>query len=516
MNAFKKIIIALWISGLLAQLAVAEDPTSPRLAVEGADGEVRSGDYSLKIVGLDTSTWPAVRLDFSVTNRANERFDGLRASQVTARHDGEPVSIGNGDLKLKRGGPSSVLLVLDASWSMVGRGPQISKLGAARGALITFVEKLGPDDRVGFAVFDEAPRVLVQPTANRTVLNDAIAMFYPSAKTSRYTRLYDALEFAIGEAAKQRLENVIVMSDGWEDTEESRQMMRVPAAWAARKHEREQAIAAASRRTGVRLFTVAIGDRNGQGLAYVDYDALEAVTRGVDGGSCDYVDIPELAREAKGDLDRYRTLFMQKLAGVFEKIGRSLRYDYSLTLALADGGRDDREHSINLEFAVGNQVLPAVVTYTWRGVQNEPPVVTSTRILPGILVAAPRAEATRPRLALILVALLALVGLMAAAPGIGRSLWAAVLPKGQPNVVTTVSARSKHVGAECPNEQSGFGGQFKIKAGDAVVACPGCGRVHHLACWQMNKNACWNRTCEYEAEVPANVARLYQGGGQTV
>lgn len=77
------------------------ESTSPdgEVAVEGADGEVRAGNYSLKLAGVDTSAWPAVRLDFSVVNRANEPIDSLRATDVAAAHDGSPVAT---ELVLKR------------------------------------------------------------------------------------------------------------------------------------------------------------------------------------------------------------------------------------------------------------------------------------------------------------------------------------------------------------------------------------------------------------------------------
>jgi hypothetical protein len=489
--------------------AGAEDGAAPRLAIDGADGEVRAGDHSLKIAGVDTSAWPALRIDFSIANRAEAPFDALRASNVAARHDGAEIPVGEGDLVLQRGGPTSVLLMLDGSLSMKSGGPGISKLGAARGALLTFVEKMGPKDRAAFGVFAESTRLLVPFTSDKKALTDAIATFMPNPAESRYTRLYDGVEWSIREASRAGVRNVVLMSDGWEDTPESRELMKDAPAWAARKAEREAKLAELSRGTGVRVFTIALGDRQGTGLAYVDHQALTNVSKGSDGGTSDYVDLPELDRKAKGDLEAYKRLFLETLGAVFAGIGGRMRYDYSLTLRLPDGPRDDRDHVVDMEFVVGKERLPAVVTYTWRGTAIDAPVVTSRRVLPGILISTPAAEATRPRLTVVFAFLLALLGALAAAGRLGRLIHRRTDTRAGASVVS-VSPRSALVGRECPNERDGFGGTFAIKAGDAVVVCDGCGTAHHAGCWHMNRDTCWNRACEHEAAISPDVARRYE------
>ncbi len=487
------------------------ESTSPdgEVAVEGADGEVRAGNYSLKLAGVDTSAWPAVRLDFSVVNRANEPIDSLRATDVAAAHDGSPVAT---ELVLKRGGPANVFLVLDGSLSMKNRGPSISKLGAARGALITFIEQMGPKDRAGFAVFADELTVLVPVTSDKTALIDAVATFMPEAATAQNTRLYRAVELAVEEARKGGVRNVVLMSDGWEDTAESRELMKNPPRWTEYKAQREQAVADVSRRAGVRVFTIALGDRNGTGLAFVDYEALDRISKGTDGGTCSYVDLPELERKAQGDVDAYRRLFLQSLASVFSSIGQSVRYDYSLTLLLGDAAvRDDREHLINLDFTVGAERLPAVVTYTWKGAgADDVPAVTSRRALPGMLISTPAASATRPRLAAIFLVLLVVLSVMAGVPAVGRRLLVRSGEAEARKVIVSVAPRSPLVGSECPNERAGLGGGFLIKPGDVVVVCGACGSPHHIGCWHMNRDTCWNRACEHETKIPDELARTYE------
>lgn len=480
-----------------------------QVAVEGADGEVRAGDYSLKLAGVDTSEWPSVRLDFSVVNRANEPISSLANSDIAAMHDGTTVPT---DLVLKRGGPANVFLVLDGSLSMMNRGTGISKLGAARGAMITFVEQMEPKDRAAFAVFSENLTVLVPVTSDKASLIEALETFFPEPASSQNTRLYDGVERAIGEARKAGVQNVVLMSDGWEDTTDSRALMKDPPRWAAYKQEREQSLAELSRRTGVRVFTVALGDKNGKGLSFVDFDALESISKGTDGGTCSYVDLPEITERARGDLDAYRRLFREKLASVFSNIGQSVRFDYSLTVRLGDSAvRDEKEHLINLDFTIGAERLPAVVTYTWKGSDaDDVPAVTSRRALPGILISTPASSATRPRLAAIFLALLAVLSLMAGVPAIGRRLLVRSGEAEARKSIVSVAPRSKYVAAECPNERDGLGGGFLIKPGDVIVVCGACGSPHHLACWHMNRDTCWNRACEHETKIPAELAKTYE------
>lgn len=477
-----------------------------QVAVEGADGEVRAGTYSLKLAGVDTSAWPSLRLDFSVLNRADEPINTLRESDISVTHDGTPVST---QLVLKRGGPASVFLVLDGSLSMMNRGTGISKLGAARGALLTFVEKMGPKDRAGFAVFSDGLRVLVPVTSDRNVLIDSISTFVPEPGSGQNTRLYDSVEQAVQEAKRGGVQNVVLMSDGWEDTAESRALQKEPLKWAEYKTAREKAVADVSRRLGVRVFTIALGDRAGTGLSFVDYEALDRISKGTDGGTCNYIDLPELKRRSGGDLDAYRRLFLTALSDVFSSIGQSVRYDYSLNLLLGETAvRDEKEHLINLEFTIANERLPAVVTYTWKGAaEGDVPTVTSRRALAGVLISTPAPEATRPRLVAVFLGIFVVLAVMGAVPAVGRRLLARSGEASARKSVVTVSPRSKYVGTECPNERDGLGGGFLIKPGDVIVVCEKCGAQHHLGCWHLNRDTCWNRACEHETRLPVELLR---------
>jgi hypothetical protein len=236
------------------------------------------------------------------------------------------------------------------------------------------------------------------------------------------------------------------------------------------------------------------------------------MSQGTDGGTIDYIDIPELERKAQGNVEEYKRLFLEALHNVFGRIGRSMHYDYSLTLRLGDRPKDDREHVINVDFTIGQEQLPAVLSYTWRGAvgPDAVPVVTGKRALPGVFIAQPRKEATRPRLVVIFVGLLLPLLAMALAPlAIGMIASGGAASRLRKAIVT-VGGRSPLVGKECPNERDGLGGQYLIKPGDVVVVCPQCNTPHHLACWHLNRDVCWNRACEHEEAIPEDVARRYQ------
>jgi hypothetical protein len=367
-------------------------------------------------------------------------------------------------------------------------------------------------DKAAFAVFAEDLTVVVPATSDKATLIDALETFNPDPANAQNTRLYDGVERAINSAKSAGVRNVVLMSDGWEDTSESRELIKDQSKWAAYKQDREQRIADLSRRTGVRVFTVALGDKDGTGLAFVDFEALESISKGTDGGTCSYVDLPDITAKAKGDLDAYRRLFRETLANVFANIGQSVRYDYSLNLRLGDAAvRDDREHLINLDFTIGAERLPAVITYTWKGTAaDDVPAVTSRRVLPGILISTPAASATRPRLAAIFVVMLVVLSLMAGVPALGRRLLVKSDEAEARKSIVSVAPRSKFVGAECPNERVGLGGGFLIKPGDVIVVCGACGSAHHIGCWHMNRDTCWNRACEHETKISAEIAKTYE------
>lgn len=112
-------------------------------------------------------------------------------------------------------------------------------------------------------------------------------------------------------------------------------------------------------------------------------------------------------------------------------------------------------------------------------------------------------------LAEIFLILLAVLVVLAILPRAVRYAIASAEERSLYKAVAIVSMDSSLIGKECPNEQAGFGRQYVIKEGDAVITCVRCGLVHHLGCWHFNQDSCMNRTCEYAMRLPPDILDKY-------
>lgn len=466
--------------------------------------------YTLKPKGIAVDQWPTARFDFSVEKKdASGRpvvFSGLKASDIQVKLDGRPVAVNDSDLKLTDSEPTSVLLMVDASGSMTGAKTGVNKLTAAKAALNTFVASLGPKDRVALGAFDEEPFTLADPTTDKELLRDVISKIEVNPEHSKYTRLYTAIDAALrqAQAVEPKITNVIFISDGWEDSPESRKLSG--AQLDEFKREWEKKIADRSRDTGIRVFTIAIGDEQGTGLAYVDRLALSNISKGANGGDAAYICVPQPGTAGHCAEEITQGVLEERLEETLENIRQSFRYGYSLNIRLDPNiQRDDAAHKLWIAATVGTQPriqLPVEYGFNWaagaRAPDFKPPVVLQPAVF--IQTAPPNLTAAQAaQLYVLMVSILVLLGVM---PPVIRRVVRATQSSG---AVTTVGGRSGLVGHLCPNEKTDFGVEYIIKEGDAVIVCPKCNTVHHLGCWIFNRNQCMNRTCEFEMAVPPQV-----------
>ncbi len=93
-------------------------------------------------------------------------------------------------------------MLLDGSGSMASAG--VDKLIAAKQGLETLIDKLNANTRVGLIAFDDEQRVIIPPTTDKARVKQEIESFTIRPEKSRYTRLYQAVEFSLKEADKQR------------------------------------------------------------------------------------------------------------------------------------------------------------------------------------------------------------------------------------------------------------------------------------------------------------------------
>jgi Ca-activated chloride channel family protein len=144
-----------------------------------------------------------VTVPVRVTSKSSKPLTDLKESEFRVFENGEEQKIAyfsNVDQ------PFTVALLLDMSYSTV------FKLSEIQAAAMLFVAQLKSNDKVTVIAFDEKPRVLCQPTADRRVLKLAIE----AAKTGSGTSVYDSLDVALnrqlGDIRGRKA--IVMLSDG--------------------------------------------------------------------------------------------------------------------------------------------------------------------------------------------------------------------------------------------------------------------------------------------------------------
>jgi len=489
---------------LLAQTSVAP-VASPSASLTRTADEVNTAGYSLRPTGLATNEWPNLRIDFSIERADHTIFKNLTLADVSAKVDGAALPIREGDLEQKQSQSSGVLVLLDGSGSMAGSG--VDKLTAAKQSLKTLVDKLDANERVGLIAFDEEPRLIVSPTSDKEMVKREIDTFTIRKDKSRYTRLYEAVKFGLTQAADNHIKNLLIISDGWEDTPETRSLS--PAQLQSFKTEREQKLAGYSRENDIRVFTVAIGNERGEGLTYVDRAALDNISKGANGGSAAYIELsPDQKEKALQE-----SFLLSRLQQTLSDLRQSFGYSYSLTLRIDRSAQvKGDEHKLWAGFTVGdNPRVQLPIEYTYALPAAGVPIVKEVQVQPAIFIqSAPRTVTWQQLLFIYLVLLLALI-VMAFVPSVIK-----VLLRGNESIrlgkaVVTVQHGSPLIGAPCPNEGTAAGRLYLIKEGEVVLVCPNraCRTPHHLSCWAFNEHRCMQRNCETVLVVPDLVLEKY-------
>jgi Ca-activated chloride channel homolog len=112
---------------------------------------------------------------------------------------------------------ATVMLLTDVSGSMQSTDVRPSRLAAARDAALTFVGRVPPGVRIGVMAFNQHPRTLQPPTADRDAVRSALAQLASSGGT----RTGDALDAALtvlehqpGVDGKRPPAAIVLLSDG--------------------------------------------------------------------------------------------------------------------------------------------------------------------------------------------------------------------------------------------------------------------------------------------------------------
>lgn len=511
MTRNRRVIVALlalsvmmpW-SALLAQNSVGP-VTSPSASLTRIADEVNKAGYSLTPNGLATNEWPNLRIDFSIKRADQTIFKNLTLADVGAKVDGIDLKTKEGDLKQKESQSSGVLVLLDGSGSMAGSG--VDKLTAAKQSLKTLVDKLDANERVGLIVFDEEPRLLSSPTTDKDQVKREIDSFTIRKDKSRFTRLYEAVRVGLEKAKENNVKNLLIISDGWEDTPETRSLS--PTQLQSFKTEHEQKLTAYSRENDIRVFTVAIGNEHGENLTYVDRTALDNISKGANGGSAAYIELtPELGTNALQE-----TYLLSRLQQTLNDLRQSFGYSYSLTLRIDQSAQSaGNEHKLWVGFTVGdNPRIQLPIEYTYTIPAAGVPIVKEMKVQPAIFIQSAPRTVTWQQLLFIYLSLLTTLIILAGVPSVIK-----VLLRGNASIrlrkaVVTVPHGSPLIGIACPNEGTAASRVYLIKEGDVVLVCPNraCRTPHHLSCWAFNEHRCMQRNCETVQVVPDVVLEKY-------
>ena len=149
---------------------------------------------------------------------------------------------------------ATIVLLVDVSGSMRAADVKPTRLGAAQKAMSAFADRVPKGVRLGLVSFSSDPDLLVIPTTDRAVLHEGIDLLVPEAGTAIGDGLGMAVQVVKTTLAGARKAKdgkvpgaIVLLSDG----AQTRGTL-TPLDGAAR-----------ARDAGVRVFTVALGTRNG-------------------------------------------------------------------------------------------------------------------------------------------------------------------------------------------------------------------------------------------------------------
>ena len=165
---------------------------------------------TIELTGVDPSDLPTVVVTTTVLDAVGQPVLGLGVNDfsVTGELAGRARVVSVENITDNNLNFASVL-VIDTSSSMVGLPIELAQVAAQ-----AFVDSLADGDQVAIVVFDTTARLLVDFTADKAVLSQAIATLPVGGKTA----LYDAGVLGIESALQSPLprRTVVLLSDGAE------------------------------------------------------------------------------------------------------------------------------------------------------------------------------------------------------------------------------------------------------------------------------------------------------------
>lgn len=152
--------------------------------------------------------YPVVSAVVRVLDDRGRAVPGLGVGDFRVTEDGKPVVDLQVRPSFRDGGSLAVVLVLDTSFSMKGE-----PLDGAKGAARSFLDRLGPDDRVALVTFG-------RPPVERAAFGAPSALTGIEAlEAAGYTALYDAINLGVARLASEtaKARAIVLLTDGGDD-----------------------------------------------------------------------------------------------------------------------------------------------------------------------------------------------------------------------------------------------------------------------------------------------------------
>jgi Mg-chelatase subunit ChlD len=199
---------ALLVIGILSctSISIAQTPRDQKPRAATNESQQPPPDQEIETLKIDTNL---VTVPVIASSRTGSYIADLKKEEFKIAEDGVAQEIA---FLASVSAPFHVVLMLDTSNSTEGKLPQIQR------AAITFLEQLGPNDKVKIISFDGELHDWNDFTSDKTILRNAIL----KTKTADNTRVYDAVQLALDLLRPiQQRRAIVIFTDGMDWHSES-------------------------------------------------------------------------------------------------------------------------------------------------------------------------------------------------------------------------------------------------------------------------------------------------------
>lgn len=180
---------------------------SVSVSIPNASTTAQSASVDLQLIAVDSSAFPKVKVNFSVSDPQGFPVENLEASSFSISEDNKSISDFSITPFNNTESPLAIVLVLDTSGSMV------SSIDNSISAAKEFIRTLGPNDQVALIAFKEKPVIVQELTTDRGLLTQALDELTAVGDSALFDSLIEAVD-----VLKPRTERkvVVVITDGYE------------------------------------------------------------------------------------------------------------------------------------------------------------------------------------------------------------------------------------------------------------------------------------------------------------